>query len=96
MYKEIKVLMLPTNEKSVIGNIGLNEADNSLQIMQRKWLGNKFFETKDGSPVHGIVIPQHLYFLSDEKIKEGYKGYAIAILKSDDRIKELKIIGMGK
>lgn len=58
------------------GDIGIHITDNSLQIMQRKILGNKFFDTKDGSPAHGIVIPQQLIFISlEDKIEVGDKIY---------------------
>lgn len=93
MYKKVNVAMLPTNEKAIEGNIGLNESDNFLQIMQRRYLGNKFFETEDGSPAHGIVIPQHLYITSDENIKEG--DWCILDLGENTRIVQIKSLNSG-
>lgn len=63
--------MRPSIKNPIENNIGLHVADNSLLRMQRKFLGNKFFDTIDGSPVHELVIPQYLYITTDEPILTG-------------------------
>lgn len=56
-YKKCKVVMLPTEKKSIIGGIVKRSVDNKLVLHT------------DVTQWHGIN--QHLYILSDEEIKEG-------------------------
>lgn len=70
-YQYCNVVMLPTNDKPIENNIGMNISDNSLQLMQRRHLGNKFFDTETGSSAHGIIVPQHLYITTSDKINAG-------------------------
>jgi hypothetical protein len=58
--KKCKVLLLPTNEKATIGSIVTRPSDNRMAIVN--------VLTKDDTQP---CIHQHLYFLSDEEIKEG-------------------------
>lgn len=59
-FKKTKVVMLPTNEKATIGSIVTRPSDNRMAIVN--------VLTKDDTQP---CIHQHLYFLSDEEIKEG-------------------------
>lgn len=70
-YKPCNVFIRPSTKNPIDDKIGLHIAYNSLQRMQRKLLGNKFFDTIDGSPAHGLVIPQYLYVTNDEPIITG-------------------------
>ena len=60
-FKKHKVVMLPTNEKAKVGMINLepfNRDGHKLELI-------RYVTNGDG------LNPQHLYFLSDEEIKEG-------------------------
>ena len=93
-YQYCNVVMLPTNDKPIENNIGMNISDNSLQLMQRRHLGNKFFDTENGSSAHGIVIPKHLYIISSDEIKEGdwvLDGSFIRLITDKDYLSEAKL-----
>lgn len=65
MKKKCKVVMLPTNEKAIRkGQIGF--------VKENTWIGTCSNVELDNVAVNrGDVVPQHLYILSDEKIKVG-------------------------
>lgn len=80
MYKDCNVVMLPTNEKessSILLGVLPNVATLTKNVLDDTHDWMKFGK------------PQHLYIISNEKIKKVFKGYAIAVLKEDNRIKEL-------
>lgn len=70
MKKKRKIVML-TTEKATENTVCINQLNKNLFIASRSIHGNKLFEV----PFHGQhekgITPQHLYVLSDEKIKEG-------------------------
>ena len=73
-FKKTKVVMLPTNEKATVGSIVTRPSDNRMATVN--------VLTKDDTQP---CIHQHLYFLSDEEIKEGdwlYNGTEIWQVKS--------------
>jgi hypothetical protein len=90
MFKKVTVVMLPTNEKA-----------SSLILRQD---GKLFFNGygREMGKEHGLIndIPQHLYFLSDEQIKEGDYAYYPSlneVLKVDkaevyEKGKQLKVV----
>jgi hypothetical protein len=83
MKKVSNIVLLPT-KKAKEGLIGKHEADGSYQILSRKALGNKYFDTDDGSPAHGIVIAHHTYVLSNDKnINDG--DWCIAIYDKNEK-----------
>lgn len=63
MLKTTKVVMLPTNEKAKIGTNVIVKHNTTLAY------GKKVQE-----PYNMVETEQHLYFLSDEEIKEGDWG----------------------
>ena len=80
MYKKVNVVMLPTNEKA--SSTILLGVLPSVATLTKDVLDDTHDWMKFGKP-------QHLYITSNEEIKEVFKGYAIAVLKEDNRIKEL-------
>jgi hypothetical protein len=60
MKKPAQVVMLPTNEKAKIGDIVMSKFDD-IHILTKN----------DGKEYAKTVTSQHLYFLSNEEIKEG-------------------------
>lgn len=75
-FKKVKVVMLPTNEKANLLLTGRNDLYYSSKL-------------SDFSLKEDIDIFQHLYFLSDEKIKEGdsYENNGV-IFRADDKFDE--------
>jgi len=64
-FKECKVIMLSTNEKALNGlKTIITICDNKLQEFKSDNIGNIKFAQFFG-------VPQHLYIISDEEIKEG-------------------------
>ena len=59
-FKKTKVVMLPTNEKATVGSIVTRPSDNRMATVN-------VLTINDPQP----CVHQHLYFLSDEEIKEG-------------------------
>lgn len=69
MWKDINVVMLPTNEKAINKNqIVFNKEINNLYISNEDIICKEDWN-KLCTP--HLISPQHLYFLSDEEIKEG-------------------------
>ncbi len=67
MLKKHTVVMLPTNQKAE-NSIVLDIVLNRLKLSNRSNSGNKLFDTNSYDDNYKF---QHLYFLSDEEIKEG-------------------------
>lgn len=65
-FKKTKVVMLPTNEKATVGSIVTRPSDNRMATVN--------VLTKDDTQP---CIHQHLYFLSDEEIKDGEYGFCM-------------------
>lgn len=65
----IKNVVILPSKIAQVNSIGMFDDDNTLCILRRKDQGNKFFDTEDGSPVHGIIIPHLIYIISDDKIR---------------------------
>jgi len=75
MFKSAKVVLLPTNQKVENCGIGIDRKTDKGYPMTRKYMGNKYFDTDDGSPEHNSVFPYHLYFVTEDLAKEGCVGY---------------------
>lgn len=67
MFKKCKVVMLPTNEKAIRPLI-VNPSTGKMEISE--WLGKTFDYPASEYQKVGYKT-SHLYFLSDEEIKEG-------------------------
>lgn len=72
MKKEHKVVMLlANNEKAIEGQLMLYPSTNELVSVSRPKYGNKLFEAGIKYSSYSNCKLQHLYILSDDKIKEG-------------------------
>lgn len=67
MFKRAKVLMLPTEKAIDLNSICLNKV-TGLFLCTKQHLEQSVF---DNLVEYKSAVPQHLYFLSDEEIKEG-------------------------
>lgn len=65
MLKKTEVVMLPTNQKAIRGSLILNEKGTCLYIAAQKDA-----DIVNSNHFHSNSNPQHLYFLSDEEVKE--------------------------
>lgn len=82
MFKEHTVVMLPTNEKAP--QLGMISTTNKGEL---KLVDKDLIQVYEGHKVFGDFAPaipyQHLYFISDEEIKEGDWYYSSQIGFSD-------------
>ena len=58
-------------QKAKIGQLVRFDRTLELTIASRPKLGNKYFDTDEGSPYHNVVTPIHLYFCSERPVKVG-------------------------
>ncbi len=80
-FKKSRVVMLPTNKKAENGNIILNTPNNQLYIMKNREKHSNYDTIHvEGSSFYEwdkAMIPHHLYFITDDGIKEGDWQYTI-------------------